>query len=165
MKTTLHVFLLAFCLPFLIISCGPDEGCTSKFATNYDEIAVEDCCCTYDVETLISELVGTYLYDGNNCSIQGNQQFFDIQENSNVKNGLLITNLFLIHAAKKIEVPGIFEDGVFKFEHSEDIGTCRMWSKTTLKFDNLGLGVSTKYFGTNNCGFQGLTCEGILTKT
>ena len=42
MKTSLHLFLLVFCLPFMIISCGPDEGCTSSFATNYDKSATEE---------------------------------------------------------------------------------------------------------------------------
>ena len=39
MKTTLQLFLIALCLLFLIVSCGPDEGCTSNFATNYDKSA------------------------------------------------------------------------------------------------------------------------------
>jgi hypothetical protein len=103
MKTTLHLFSFALCLPFLIIFCSPDDGFTSSFATNYEKSASENCCFTYDVEDIVADLVGSYSYDSERCKSL---------EDPEVENGVIMTNL---NNYDEIEVPGVFVDGEIKF--------------------------------------------------
>ncbi len=168
MKTTLQLFLLALCLPFLIVSCSSDEGCTSNFANNYDESAIEDCCCTYDVENLVSELIGSYSYDSDRCNSLEKPQNIIIKEDPNVENGVIMTNLY---HHEEIEASGTFEDGEVKFESFDEESHCNRRTIITLKSSNLGLELDVKYIGTNpldntttNCYLHGYSCEGILTK-
>ena len=169
MKTSLHLFLLVFCLPFMIISCGPDEGCTSSFATNYDKSATEECCCTYDVERIVDELLGSYSYDSDYCKSLEDVQNIIIKEDPNVENGVIMTNLYVYD---DIEVPGVFINGDFKFEYFDlDAVHCKLRTTATLKSNSLGLSLNLKHTGTNAignltslCYLSGFSCEGILTK-
>ena len=168
MKKTLHVFLLALCLPFLIISCGPDEGCTSKFAINYDKSAVEDCCCTYDVENAISEIVGTYSSNDIDCTIKKENLSLTIKEDPDIKHGVILTidEQFIIEDVMK----GEFVDGEFRFLYlDDDTFICDQRTTINIRNTNSGIVFDFKNFylangTTGNCSALSYSCNGTLNK-
>lgn len=167
MKKTLHLFLLALSLPFLIISCGPDEGCTSKFATNYDKSAIEDCCCTYDVENAISEIIGAYSTDDIDCTIKKDNLNFTIKEDPDIEQGLILTidERFIIDG----EMKGEFVDGEFHFLYLDDTSVCDQRTTLIIKSNNSGIvfDFQNSYLAngsTTNCSLLSYSCNGTLNK-
>jgi len=135
---TLHLFpfatsiLLLFAVSF--IGCGDSEieGCTNAFATNFDSSATKDCCCEFDVEALIDDLVGSYDFKVDRSDIQVNYNYIPISiERDPENNQRFLIKDFWIH-----DIQGTFESGEFKLESEiEDFLDCRSQTSGFLRND------------------------------
>ena len=94
-----------------MLSCGENEirGCTNSFASNFDSSATEDCCCEYDLELLVSELIGDYTYKVDISELTNGFSYGDIKIEENPEN----TESFIIDYLSTNPMVASFEDGQF----------------------------------------------------
>ncbi|WP_235295764.1 hypothetical protein [Portibacter marinus] len=75
----------------LLFSCSQKRGCTNEFGSNFDRDAMVDCCCEFDVEKIISDLLGQHEMT-ETCSSQPNQYTITIERNQDSNEGIIISN-------------------------------------------------------------------------
>jgi len=121
MKTQqLHNLILVtflFISAFSFFRCGDSEvnGCTNAFATNFNSTATVDCCCEYDEEALIDELVGKYDFKIDNSDLTKNFTFVPVTliKDPDDNTGFIITDYWIQ------DIYGSFSNG--KFVLSSDV--------------------------------------------
>ncbi|MDF1697187.1 MAG: hypothetical protein P1U56_15195 [Saprospiraceae bacterium] len=130
-------FLFIISISFLVISCdsSDDTGCTNSFANNFDSSAIEDCCCEFDVASLVDELEGEYNYKFKETGSPLNASYSQISFIKDPTNNERI----LYKDNNDKEIVGSFVDGQFLFE-SEISMLFKCNSKITCKlFEEAGV--------------------------
>ena len=131
---TLHYTIILFTIVFgasFFTACGDPEieGCTNAFASNFDSSATKDCCCEYDVQVLIDDLVGDYNYKIRPTDGSSNFSYNQIS----IAKDDTDAERFVIKDYWLQEVVGTFEDGEFTLESEIlDISGCLSQTKGRL---------------------------------
>ncbi len=69
-STPFFIFILMiWALSFSGCGDAEVEGCTNAFASNYNSSATLDCCCEFDTQALVEDLVGTYDFKFKNSDL------------------------------------------------------------------------------------------------
>ena len=113
---------------FMITSCTKDKsGCTNEFAENFDKNADSLCCCEYDVERIINEIVGNHNFE-DICKEFDYDYSTTIRRNENVEGQIILEN-FSIYNQTYI---GEFSNGEFVLTKEFAVGGCNFEFDATI---------------------------------
>lgn len=146
---------LLLALSIIIISmssCMERDGCQNVLAQNFDSKADIDCCCEYDVESVIAQIKGIQNYK-EECGSQG--EFNTNIEIVEVQGSPETIKIIGIGMDKEHAITAEFKDGVFEFNEIEEFINCNMRIQGTLIPSEEGVSIEVNTRNVGPClGFE-----------
>ncbi len=136
-------------------SCGKKKGCMNEWGINYKQEAIVDCCCEFDLDAILADVVGNYTMI-EKCS--GNSETYDIiiSRTANTDDGISVSNFnnsgFSINAT--------WNEGEFRLENKWQNNECVITTTGSIHKASGKLFFVYAAFPENTCNdTQGITCE------
>ena len=126
------VFMPTLITLFVFYSCEkkiePIIACMNEFAVNHDLSAEIDCCCEYNVEAIINDVVGSYQFV-DYC------QHFDYEYQTKISKDVSRDSMIIIEnfSVYKQTFSAKFSRGIFMIKDSFYVGGCKFEFEGELK--------------------------------